>query len=242
MTVFALVHGGWGAPQEWDGVVRALDALGHVGVAIDLPIGRADAGLDDYADAVVRQTAAVAEPIVVVGHSAGGYAAALVPARRLVAHVVYLAAFVPAPGRPLVVRRPGDTVASASEGDIALVTPTFRALVVDCGDGMSTLDLQRLAFFFAGEAADAIVPLLAPLVRPQGLRAFEEPWPLDALPPVPSSYLLARHDPVLPPASQRLLAARLGVARVVRELDGDHGVHIKRPRQVAAALVEAVRG
>lgn len=238
MTTFALVHGGWGAPQEWDGVARALEALGHRCIPIDLPIARADAGLDEYAAAVVSQTAHVAEPVVVVGHSAGGYVAALVPSRRPVAHVAYLAAFVPEPGRPLVIRRAGDTVASATDGDIALANPTFRALVVDRGDGTSTLDLDRLAFFFAGEAADAIVGLLAPLVRPQGLRAFEEPWPLPALPSVPSSYLLALRDPVLPPASQRLLAARLGVAPI--ELDGDHGVHIKRPRQVAAALVAAI--
>jgi pimeloyl-ACP methyl ester carboxylesterase len=236
MTTFALIHGAWGVPGEWDRVVELLRGVGHDAIAVDIPVADPTAGLEEYADAVVSALAHVPEPIVVVGQSAGGHAAALIPSRRPVARVVYLTAFVPVPGRALFVRRHGEPLALTRGGDVELVHPQFRALIVERGDGTCELDPNAMARFMTGDRAnDGIATLLASMLRPNGLRAFEEPWPRDALPDVPSSYLLCTADPVLSPASQRAFAARLGVSPI--ELPGgDHGVHMKRPRLVADAL------
>ena len=241
MTVFALVHGAWGVPQEWDGVAGALRGMGHDAIALDLPITDPRAGLRQYADAMVRGLEHVQEPVVIVAQSAGGHTAALIPALRPVLRVVYLTAFVPIPGQPFWVRHPGQPLSSCTGDDVELVSPAFRALIQDRGDGTSELDVRGLAAFLAGEGmAEYVIPLLTPMLRPNGVRAFEEPWPLQALPQVPSSYLLGSADPVLPPDTQRKFAARLGVEPIVIQ-GGDHGTHMKRPRQVARILHELTK-
>ena len=66
-----------------------------------------------------------------------------------------------------------------------------------------------------------------------------EPWPLDAWPPVPTSYLLARDDRFLPPDfARRHARERLGVEAA--EVGGSHCVALSRPAELAGAL-EALR-
>jgi pimeloyl-ACP methyl ester carboxylesterase len=240
MAVIALVHGAWGVPAEWKGVVEALRVLGHVGVAVDLPIGDRHAGLADHAEAVVRAVAHVREPVVVVAHSASGYVAPLVALRRPVSRLVYLSALVPRPRVPYAQPAPSGRLSEAG-GDAALVGPRFRALIVDRNDGTCIIDPRGLALMMGAseEDADAMVPLLADLMRPHALLPFGEPWPADALPDVPSTYLLCSADEVLPPDAQRAMAARLGVVPVdLGRLD--HGAHVKRPRVVAEAIARAL--
>lgn len=236
MTTFALIHGAWGVAREWDGVIAALRKLGHDAIAIDFPIDDTAFGMEHHADCLVHATRHIEEPLVVVGHSAGGYGAALMPARRPVRKVIYLAAFVPLPSRPFLVRAPGRPLEAASDCDFHLASPEFRSVIVDNGDGTCSLEAHHLAVFLAGErAADILVPMLRPMLRPHALSLFEERFPREALPEVPSAYLLTAADPVLPPDSQRIFASRLGVAPV--ELPGaDHGVHMKRSRIVAEYL------
>lgn len=236
MASFVLLHGAWGVPREWDAVIATLGASGHEAIAVDLPITDPGSCLEHYADCIVSAAARMRGPLIVVGHSAGGHAAALVPARRAVSRIVYLSAFVPIPRTGFLVRRDGEPLMAAHGGDFELSSAAFRSVIVDRNDGTCELDALRLASFMAGEAAaDFLVPMLRPLLRPNGLRVFEEPWPRDELPRVPSTYLLTGADPVLPPASQRIFARRLGVEP--EEIAGaDHGVHMKKPRVVAALL------
>ena len=50
---FVLVPGAGGEGWYWHRVVPLLEAAGHRAIAVDLPTGDADAGLEDYADAIV---------------------------------------------------------------------------------------------------------------------------------------------------------------------------------------------
>lgn len=242
MTTFVCLHGAWGVPQEWDGVIAALVSAGHQACAVDLPIHDPSAGLEDYADCVLRAAEPFPEPVVIVAHSAAGRVAAMIPARLAVRHVVYIAAFVPLPRVPFLVRAAGEPIASARGGDFELATPAFRSLIVEGNDGTCSIDVQAFASFLAGDAAaDLLVPMLRPLLRPNAVRVFEEPFPRDELPRGPSTYLLTAADPVLPPASQRVFARRLGLTPV--EIAGaDHGVHRKRPRALAALLGHIATG
>jgi pimeloyl-ACP methyl ester carboxylesterase len=242
MAWFALLHGAWGVPEEWRAVAESLRALGHHAIAVDIPVHEPSCTLDRCAETVVRATAGVDGPVIVVGHSAGGHVASLIPSLRPVHHVVYLAAFVPEPGKAFLVRRDGEPLASACVGDFALAAPAFRALIRERGDGTCELDVHRLAAFLAGDrAADLLVPMLRTLLRPNALALFEQTFPLGALPATSSTYLLTASDPVLPPSSQRIFARRLGVDPI--EIPGaDHGVHMKRPRLVASWLDRIARG
>ena len=82
MATFVLVHGAFGSPAELAPVIPLLEALGHRGIAVDLPCEDDSADLDGYAAAVVAQHRDDGEPPVVVAHSFGGFTGALDRRRR----------------------------------------------------------------------------------------------------------------------------------------------------------------
>ena len=54
VATYVLVHGSKHSSWHWRLVVPALEALGHDARAVDLPCNDDNAGLDEYADAVVE--------------------------------------------------------------------------------------------------------------------------------------------------------------------------------------------
>jgi pimeloyl-ACP methyl ester carboxylesterase len=223
MATFVLVHGAFGSPAELAPVLGELEALGHRAVAVDLPSTDPAARLDDYARTVVEAIAGTEQPVVLVGHSAGGATVSLVPALTRVERVVYVTAFVPEPGRSIA------DVAGADVRELIL------AVSKDDGNGCRSFDLELLASQAPPEERAARLAFLEATQRPQGWAAIEQPWPGRSLPDVPCSYVLCTEDTILPPATQRAMAARLGVEPV--ELASDHAVFALRPRELAALLV-----
>lgn len=110
MAEFLLIHGAAHGAWCWRDVIPALVARGHGARAIDLPGHGTDATplaevtLDAYADAI---TAALQAPCVLVGHSMGGYPITLAAERapERVQRLIYVCAYVPAPGLSLAQRR-----------------------------------------------------------------------------------------------------------------------------------------
>jgi pimeloyl-ACP methyl ester carboxylesterase len=92
-ATFALIHGGGGSAWDWHLVVPELRKRGHEAVPVDLPNDQREAGWAEYARTVTEAVAG-ARPLVVVGHSLGGFTAPLVPADLL----ILLAAMIPSPG------------------------------------------------------------------------------------------------------------------------------------------------
>jgi pimeloyl-ACP methyl ester carboxylesterase len=223
MTTFVLVHGAFGSPAELAPLIPELEALGHRAIGVDLPSMDPAAMLEDYARTVVEAMAGIEGPVVVVGHSAGGATISLVPELTRVDRLVYVTAFVPGPGRS-VVELAGDETR-------ALILSVSR----DDGDGCRSFDLELLASVAPPEERQAYLAFLQATQRPQGWAAMEQPWPGRALPDVPCTYVLCTEDSILSPATQREMAARLGVEPV--ELASDHAVFALRPRELAPLLV-----
>ena len=101
MTTFALVHGAWHGAWCWERLVGPLERRGHGALAIDLPVDDVDAGNGEYADVVAAFTAPAGDDVILVGHSLNGLILPLVAARRPVAALVYLCAFLPLEGKSL---------------------------------------------------------------------------------------------------------------------------------------------
>ena len=99
---FVFVHGGFHAAWCWDSTIAELEALGHQGVAVDLPGHGARV---DEESTLANRRQAIVEVLqpgdVLVGHSGGGFDATLAAdaAPDLVGHIVYLAAALPREGR-----------------------------------------------------------------------------------------------------------------------------------------------
>ncbi|MCC8250434.1 alpha/beta fold hydrolase [Saccharothrix luteola] len=209
MSTFVLIHGGGGSGRDFERLEPELRRRGHDVVAPDLPIDDPAAGFAEFSDTVV---AAVGDrrDLVVVGHSYGGFTASLVCARLPVRLLVFLAGMVPAPGEV-----PGDWW-----GNTGFEHP----------EGLDDTEV-----FFNGVPAD-VVARAQSHGRSQVSAEATQPWPLDALPDVPTRVLLCRDDRFFPPEFQRRVAReRLGLEP--DEIDGPHCVPVSHPAELAERLV-----
>ncbi|HEX3778375.1 MAG TPA: alpha/beta fold hydrolase [Pseudonocardiaceae bacterium] len=265
------VHGFWHGSWCWSEVIARLTGMGHRAAAVDLaghglraarpeclrmrpcaaeslatevsPV--ADVDLDEAGDLLVSQIKQVGggRPITVVGHSAGGLVLtrALELAPDLVAHVVYLAAFMPAAGIP------GHAYLDMPEATGELVRSALRADPADIG--ALRLDLasndpayhQLLRKAFYGDldeaTADAAIGLLTP---DSPARVLLEPTTLtkEGWGSVPRTYVVCTQDMAIPLRLQRRFIADADTAfpdnrTSVVSLDSAHSPFLSMPDRVA---------
>jgi pimeloyl-ACP methyl ester carboxylesterase len=206
MTTFLFVPGAGGSAWYWHRVVAELHARGRRAVAVDLPAGDDDAGLAAYADAVVA-AAGNAPDVCLVAQSMGGLTAPLVCGRLPVSLLVLVNAMIP---------RPGET-----GGEWWAATGAPRA-----GDDVTD--------FFHDVPEDVVAAAMRQPFAQSG-RPFEDPWPLNRWPDVPTRVVAGRDDRFFPVAFQRRLAEeRLGLP--VDEVPGGHLVALSRPVELADRL------
>ncbi len=218
MTTFIFIHGAGGRASQWDLVAAELRPLGHQVVAMDLPCEQ-HVGLDAYVDAVVGAiVGAVGDrraDLVLVAQSLAGFIAPLVATRVPVEEIVLLAAMVP---------RPGESGGEwwASTGHEAAVA----------AQGLPDDSLETL--FVHDVPAEVLAATEPP--RTQTATLFEDPWPLEAWPDVPTRFLLCRDDRFFPADWLRnIVRDRLGIDPV--EIPGGHTAFLSQPAALAHALV-----
>jgi pimeloyl-ACP methyl ester carboxylesterase len=206
VATFVLLHGGGSSGWDWHLVVPELRERGHEAIAVDLPTEDPAAGWWTYADAVVGAMPDARPPVVVAGHSLGGFTVPLVAARVPVDLLVLVAAMIPAPGE-----RFDDWWANAG----------YEAGSAD--------DV------FYHDVPPALAAEAERRSRREDARALREPWPLDAWPPVPTRYLLCRDDRLFTAGwARRHARERLGIE--ADEMDGGHYIALSRPVELAERL------
>jgi hypothetical protein len=52
MSTFVIVPGAWDTPAVMEPLLEPLESAGHTVTVVDLPCGKADASLEEYANAV----------------------------------------------------------------------------------------------------------------------------------------------------------------------------------------------
>ena len=97
MANFVLIPGACGAAWYWHRLVPELRGRGHAALAVDLPAADDQAGLPEYAAAVIDAAAGVRDPVV-VAQSLGGFTGPQVCEKLGARMLVLLNAMVPAPG------------------------------------------------------------------------------------------------------------------------------------------------
>jgi pimeloyl-ACP methyl ester carboxylesterase len=220
MSTFVLIHGGGDVGWYWHLVEPVLRQCGHDVVAPDLPGDDDTATLLDYADTVVE---AIAERgnLVVVGQSYGGFTVPLVADRLAVDAVVFVAGMVPAPGE-----KPADWWANT--GHRQAVEEQARR-----DGGLTGSDDPFVAFYH--DVPRALAEEALSKERSESDAAYNSPWPLDALPAVPTRFVVCTEDRFFPAAFMRRLAAeRLGV--VPDEIAAGHCVALSQPHGLGNLL------
>jgi SAM-dependent methyltransferase/predicted alpha/beta hydrolase family esterase len=221
MSTFVLIHGGGDVGWSWHLVEAELRARGHDVVAPDLPGDDDSLELDDYAHAVV---AAVADrkDLVVVAHSFGGFTAPLVAVRLPVDALVFVAGMVPSPGE--------------APGDWWLRTGHRKAVEEQAArDGGATGNQDPYVSFYHDVPRELAAQALSKERAHPSTACSASPWPLEALPDVPTHFVLCTEDRFFPPDFlRRVVADRLGV--VPDEIAAGHCVALSRPKELADIL------
>ena len=227
MAMFALIHGGGDVGWYWHLLERELRERGHETVAPDLPCDDGAAGLDDYAETVVRAVVEAAGDrddhgdLVVVGTSYGGFTAPVVADRLAADVLVLVTALVPAPGE-----RPADWWTNVGHGP-AVAEQGRR-------DGGKTGSDDPFVGYYH-DVPRALAEEAQRRERDESTTAYHDTWPLDAWPAVPTRYVLCTEDRFLPPAlMRRVVTERLGI--VVDEIAAGHSVALARPAELADLL------
>jgi pimeloyl-ACP methyl ester carboxylesterase len=218
MTTFLCLHGAGGRGSYWSLVGAELERAGHVVVAPDLPCDQ-PVGLDAYTSAVVEAIGSPPDGLVLVAHSLAGFVAPLVCSRVAVDLMVMVAAMVPRPGEP---------------GAEWWANTGHRGAVVAQGlpdDTPETL--------FTHDVPPGVLASFDP-PRDQTSTLFDEPWPMNAWPDVPTRFVLCRDDRFFPAVWLRdVVRDRLGIEPV--EVPGGHCAFMSQPASLAAAILEAWR-
>jgi pimeloyl-ACP methyl ester carboxylesterase len=221
MTTFVLIPGAGGAAWYWHRVEAELRGRGHDVVAVDLPAADDAAGLPEYTDTVVAAMGDSSGDIVLVAQSLGGFVAPLVCAQVHVDLLVLVAAMVPAPGESA-----GDWWANTGQPEAAREQAERDGRGPDADDWKAT---------FFHDVPPEVIAEAAERQPGQSGTPFEQPWPLERWPDVPTRFLLCRDDRLFPAAFQRrVVRQRLGI--VPDEMDGGHLPALSRPVELADRL------
>jgi hypothetical protein len=220
---FVLVPGAGGEGWYWHRVTPLLESAGHRAIAVDLPAGDEDAGLDAYADAIVA-AADGASDVTLVAQSLGGFSAPLAADRLDLRRIVLLNAMVP---------RPGETF-NDWWGAVGQSAASRAYAEADGRDPDAPWDEREM--FFHDVPAEVTEAAYARAEPQQADKPLGEPWPLDGWPDVATTAIAGRHDRLFPEALQRdYLKDRLGIEPTV--IDGGHLVALANPESLAEVLL-----
>lgn len=227
-----LVHGAYADSSSWNGSINALRAAGHPVIAVANPLR----GLESDAEYLRSVLDSIEGPIVIAGHSYGGYIMShAAEGNPNVTALVYVASFLAEPGESLadlVVKFPGAELGGAAQ-PVPYLAP----------DGsMATelyIDQERYNALFAGDVDPATAERMAVTQRPLALAAFEAPATRAAWKSIESWVLLAAQDLAIPAELTRFMSERANAHLV--ELDASHAVTVSQPGAVTELILEAAR-
>ncbi len=217
-----LAHGAWADGSSWSKVIGLLQAHGLKSVAAPLPL----TSLADDVAALGRTLERVGGPVVLAGHA---YAGAVIGAtgNEQVRALIYVAALAPAES---------ETVADVfyrrePHPDAPKLTPDRHGFV--------WLPNESFATAFAQHASTNEHQVLAAVQRPISVSCISTKVGRPLWMDCPSWFLIAEHDRMIHPDTQRFMAARMKAT--VRSHPVDHAPIMTAPQLVADTIVEAVR-
>jgi pimeloyl-ACP methyl ester carboxylesterase len=223
-----LVHGAFADASGWNEVAARLVRDGYSVLAPPNPLR----GVAADAAYLASILATLSGPLVLVAHSYGGMVVTnAATGNANVTALVFVAAFAPDEGDTLPAlqyRYPGSAVTPEALD--------FRPHPAGA-DGYIKKELFRDAF--AGDLSKTTAALMWAGQRPLNAATFEEPSGVPAWRTIPSWYLAARNDNVIPVAAQRFMAQRAGSR--VSEVAASHVAMISQPAATADLIKRAAR-
>lgn len=229
-----LVHGAWADGSSWNAVSRELQSQGFT---VLTPPNLLHGVAGDAAYIASFLTQRTSGPVVLVGHSYGGFV--ITNAGKGggdVRALVYVDAFIP---------DEGETTFSILGGSGSALDVPDPTTVLDLigypgapeGDAEAFLKPATVHDSFAQDLPEADRWLIVSSQRPITLGANTSPSGAPAWRSLPSWAVIGLEDRVIPPATQRSMAERAGAT--ITEAAASHVSMVSQPSVALAAILAA---
>jgi pimeloyl-ACP methyl ester carboxylesterase len=217
-----LVHGAWADGSCWSDVIERLQARGYKVTAPQLP----ETSLADDVARVRLVLTRQSGPTVLVGHSYGGQVITSLgtDAPNAVA-LVYIAAFGLDEGESIG--------ALLQQGP---PPPGVANIDVD-SEGSGWIPEDDFLGHFAADIDPVKARVMYAVQQPLTMSAFEDVMGTPAWKSLPSWYLVAQNDEVIPPDAERQFAQRMGADTI--EVASGHCAMVSHPEETYERIVTA---
>lgn len=227
-----LVHGAFADSSGWNLVAPALEAGGYPVIAFSNPLR----GIQFDSQYLRDFLTTVEGPVVLVGHSYGGELITNAATDNPnVKSLVYIAAYALAEG---------ESVAAAnglggghSEVTEHLVIRPFPGASENDADAY--IDPAVFPELFAQDIPKVVAKTMAASQRPGSYASLVTPSGPPAWESIPSWYMVAKQDRIIPPEAERAMAERAGATTV--EVNTSHVPMISKPLSVIALIKQAAK-
>jgi len=221
IKTIVLVHGAFADSSSWDKVAPILEAKGYRLIAVNLPL---DSFANDVA-ATKRALEVAPGPVLLVGHSYGGFVITEAGTNEKVKGLVYVAAFAPDNGE--------------SVNDIYKGRPQpewIKGAIFDT-TGFAWLKRETVATTFAQDLSQTEITNLTRKQGPTALALFEGRITNAAWHTKPAWFVRPENDRMVAPDIQADLAKRAGMK--VTNIKSSHVVMLSHPNEVATVILAA---
>ena len=214
------VHGLWADGSCWNNVIATLQAEGYKVVSAQNPT----TSLVDDVAAVKKALDRTEGPVILVGHSWGGFVITEAGIDKRVVGLVYVAGFAPDANETAV-----DLLGKAAPNDLSKY---FQV-----NNGFITLTQTGIKKAFAADLTEKQQLQLYATQTPAAQSVFGAKNSVPAWKEKPSWYIVAKNDQAINPDLERLMAKRINAVTV--ETLSSHVVMLAQPNVVVKIIKEA---
>jgi pimeloyl-ACP methyl ester carboxylesterase len=217
-----LVHGAWADGSCWSNVIARLQADGYNVTAAQLP----ETSLADDVARVRHILTRQSGPTILAAHSYGGQViTSLGTDAPSVVGLVYIAGFGLDEGESIG--------ALLQQGP---PTPAVANIDVD-SEGFAWIPEDDFVAHFAADIDPDKAKVMYAVQQPLSMSTFDDVMGTPAWKSLPSWYLVAEHDEVIPPDAERQFAQRMGADTI--EVASGHCAMISHPEETHERIVTA---
>ncbi|HEY1594938.1 MAG TPA: alpha/beta hydrolase [Thermoleophilaceae bacterium] len=217
-----LVHGAWADGSCWSDVIELLQADGYKVTAVQLPETSLAADVAKVRHVLTRQSG----PTVLVAHSYGGQViTSLGTDAPNVVGLVYIAAFGLDEGESIG--------ALLQQGP---PTPGVAHVEID-SEGFGWIPEDDFLGHFAADIDPVKAKVMYAVQQPLHLSTFDDVMGTPAWKSLPSWYLVAENDEVIPADAERQFAQRMGADTI--EVASGHCAMVSHPEEALERIVTA---
>jgi len=219
-----LVHGAWADGSCWSAVIERLQADGYRVTAPQLP----ETSLADDVARVRHVLSRQDGPTVLAAHSYGGQViTSLGTDAPNVVGLVYIAGFGLDEGESIG--------ALLQQGP---PTPAVANVDVD-SEGFAWLPEGDFLAHFAPDIDSVKAKVMYAVQQPLPMSVFDDVMGTPAWKSLPSWFLVAQHDEVIPPDAERQFAQRMGADTI--EVASGHCAMVSHPEETHERIVTAAK-